>query len=83
MNTPDPGTRLGWPAQAAALVALVVNLWFGGDIVEAWLGGAWLAHVVRSVLELSLIGGWLILVVGMRAPWRRPPPEEIDRERRR
>ncbi len=82
MNESDPAPRPGWAAHAAILLALVVNLWFGGDIVEAWLGGAWLAHVVRSVLELALIGSWLILVVGMRAPWKRPPPEDAPRDPR-
>ena len=71
---------LGWAMQAAVLAALIVNLWFGGDIVEVWLGGTRLAHVVRSVLEIALIGAWLILVVGMRAPWKRPPPEDADRD---
>lgn len=75
----DSRTVLGWAMHAAILLALIVNLWFGGDLIEAWLGGARLAHVVRSALELSLIGAWLILVVGMRAPWpfwRRPVEDE-------
>ena len=53
----------GWGAHAAILVALVVNLWVGGDLVEAWLG-----HAARSVFELALLGAWLVLVVGMRVP---------------
>ena len=54
-------------AHAAILVALVVNLWVGGDLVEARFG-----HAVRSAFELALIGAWLVLVVGMRVPlpWR-------------
>lgn len=77
-------SELGWGMHAAILVALVVNLWFGGDIVEARFG-----HVVRSALELALIGGWLILVVGMRAPWpfswrwRPGPPDDADGDDRR
>ena len=76
-------TPLGWAAHAAIFLALVVNLWFGGDLIEARLG-----HVVRVGFELVLIGAWLILVVGMRAPlpplwrWRRRPPEDGEGERR-
>ena len=73
--------ELGWGTHVAIFLALVVNLWFGGDIVEAWLGGARLAHIARSVLEIALIGGWLILVIGMRAPlpWRRKPEDDEGR----
>lgn len=72
-------TGLGWAAHLAIFFALVVNLWFGGDLIEAWLG-----HLVRVGFELVLIGAWLVLVVGMRAPlpWRRRPPEAGDGERR-
>ncbi|MFA7249648.1 MAG: hypothetical protein WC273_08450 [Dehalococcoidia bacterium] len=56
--------QLGWGAHACVLLALVVNLWFGGDLVEAWLG-----HLARSAIEILLIGAWLVLVVGIRAPW--------------
>ena len=80
MDEPTPTTRLGWTAQAAILVALVVNLWFGGDLLEQWLGATAFAHVVRALLELTMISAWLILVVGMRAPWKRPPSsDERDR----
>ena len=50
------------------LVALVVNLWLGGNLVEAWAG-----HLARAGFELLLILGYLVLVVRMRAPlpWRR------------
>ena len=41
-------------------VALVINLWIGGDLVEEFTGPA-----VRVVVELALIGGWLWLVVGV------------------
>ena len=68
---------MGWAAHAAILLALVVNLWFGGDLVEAWLG-----HVARSALELALIGAWLILVAGLRAPWKRRPPQDGEESRR-
>ena len=56
--------RLGWGAHTAILAALAVNLWVGGDLVEARLG-----HGARSVFEIALIGAWLVLVVGMRW-WR-------------
>lgn len=54
---------------AVILVALVVNLWVGGDYIEAWFGHGW-----RAAFELALIFGWMTLIVGMRAPlpWRRP-----------
>ena len=53
---------------AVILVALVVNLWVGGDYIEAWLG-----HAARAAFELALILGWMTLIIGMRAPlpWRR------------
>ena len=68
----------GRGVHAAIFVALLVNLWVGGDLVEAWLG-----HVVRNLFELALIGAWLVLVVGMRAPlpWRRPPPDDEQPQR--
>jgi len=69
---------LGWGTHAAIFVALIVNLWFGGDYIEAWFG-----HLVRSVLEIVLIGAWLILVIGMRAPlpWRRRKDESSEERR--
>ena len=72
-------SELGFGTHLAIFLALVVNLWFGGDLVEARLG-----HVVRSALEIALIGAWLILVIGMRAPWpfrwpgKRRPPEDVE-----
>lgn len=49
--------------------AVVVNLWLGGDLVEAWAG-----HVARAVFEVLLILGYVVLVLGWSAPlpWRRP-----------
>jgi hypothetical protein len=40
------------------LAALVVNLWVGGDLVEAWAG-----HIARAVFEVVLILGYLALVL--------------------
>jgi hypothetical protein len=40
------------------LTALIVNLWIGGDLVEAWAG-----HLVRSIFEGALIFGYLALVL--------------------
>ena len=79
---PSGMTALGWATHAAILLALVVNLWFGGDVLEAWLGGARLGHVVRSAFELALIGAWLVLVVGMRVPWKRRAPDDGEGDRR-
>ena len=58
---PPLADRLGWGTHMAILAALVVNLWVGGDFIEARLG-----HVARSVFEIAMIGAWLVLVVGMR-----------------
>ncbi len=71
---------LGWGTHLAIVGALVVNLWFGGDYVESWLAWTGFGHIVRSALEIGLIGAWLILVIGMRAPlpWRRGKPDNDD-----
>jgi hypothetical protein len=64
--------RVGIGLHLLVLVALVVNLWFGGDLIEVWAG-----HFVRVAFELLLILGYLVLVVGLRAPlrwWRREKP---------
>ncbi|MCK9485657.1 MAG: hypothetical protein M0R73_02995 [Dehalococcoidia bacterium] len=70
--------EIGWGMHSVILVAVVINLWVGGDYIEQWFGHGW-----RSVFELLLILGWLTLVVGMRAPlpWRRPRPDGRDRDR--
>ncbi len=65
--------------------ALVVNLWFGGDLVEAVT-----THQVRGLFELTVILGWLWFVIGMQVPlpgskrWRerRAQLRELDEERR-
>ncbi len=59
-------TPLGWAAHAAIFLALVVNLWFGGDLIEAWLGNTGLGHAVRVGFELVLIGAWLLPVARLR-----------------
>jgi hypothetical protein len=64
--------RVGIGLHLLVLVALVVNLWFGGDLIEVWAG-----HFARVAFELLLILGYLVLVVGLRAPlrwWRREKP---------
>ena len=65
--------HLDWSAHAAIIIALAVDLWVGGDFIEAHLG-----FVARSVFEITMIGAWLVLVLGMR--WwgdrdRRPPSD--------
>lgn len=75
--------QLGWGTHAAVVVALVINLWVGGDYIESWFGHGW-----RSAFELTLILGWLTVIVGMRAPlpWRRPredAPEDREEGERR
>jgi hypothetical protein len=61
---------------AIIFVALVINLWVGGDYVAAWFGHTW-----RTVFELTLILGWMTLILGMRAPlpWRRKPDKDEGR----
>lgn len=61
-----------------AIVALVVNLGAGGSLVEELLGTA-----VRSAFESLLILGYLVIVLGMRAPlrfWRRRGSREDERK---
>lgn len=74
----------GFWTHLGVFLALVVNLWFGGDYVEAWFGWTGFGHMVRSALELLLIGAWLILVIGMRAPlpWRRRRDGDGEDDRR-
>ena len=63
----------------AAAIALVINLWVAGDLVELWLG-----HSVRNGFELLLIFGYAVFVLGIRVPpfWRRPEEEPRDEDRR-
>ncbi len=78
---------IGWGKHALILLAVVINLWVGGDYVEMWLG-RW----ARLAFELCLILGWMTLILGMRAPlpWRRAREDdaghdgarEDERERR-
>ncbi|MDA1010947.1 MAG: hypothetical protein O2888_05680 [Chloroflexi bacterium] len=61
-------------------LALVVNLWVGGDLIQAWAGPFW-----RTAFELGLILGWMTIILGMRAPlpWRRAKSSEADERGRR
>ncbi len=47
------------------LSALVVNLWLGGDLVEAVAG-----RYARGGFELLLILGYMVLVLRVRFPFR-------------
>jgi hypothetical protein len=61
-----------------AIVALAVNLWVGGDLVEEWFGAG-----MRSAFEFLLILGYMTVGVGMRVPmrfWRRSDSREDERE---
>ena len=64
---------MGWPRHLVIFAALLVNLWVGGDLVEALAG-----PYVRGVFELILISGYLWFVVGLGTLLRRrsdePPP---------
>lgn len=71
--------QLNLGTHALVLVALVVNLWAGGDLVQSWLGGG-----ARQVFELVLILGYLWFVLGMTAPlpWHRPARGQQNDDRR-
>jgi hypothetical protein len=71
-------SQVGWGKHAIILVALVLNLWVGGDLIELWLGRG-----ARGAFEITLILGYLTLIVGMRAPlpWRRARRAEADEAR--
>jgi hypothetical protein len=61
--------RIGFGLHVLVLAAIVVNLWLGGDLIEAWAG-----HFARVAFELLLITAYVVLVVGLRVPlrwWRR------------
>ena len=67
-------SQISWGKHALILAALFVNLWVGGDLVEIWLGRG-----ARGVFEGTLILGYLMLIIGMRAPM----PWHYWRERRK
>ncbi|MEI6665644.1 MAG: hypothetical protein WCL53_05770 [Chloroflexota bacterium] len=52
--------RISLTTHLVVLAAMVVNLWVGGDLVEVWAG-----HVARSAFELTLIAGYVVLVLGL------------------
>lgn len=57
-------------------MALVLNLWLAGDLVEAWAG-----HYARGGFEMLLIVAYVVFVLGIRVPlafWRRPAEEPRD-----
>ncbi len=64
---------MGWPRHLVIFAALIVNLWLGGDLVEA-LGGRY----ARGAFEVLLILGYLWFVVGLGSLLRGsaddPPP---------
>lgn len=61
---------MGWPRHLVIFAALLVNLWLGGDLVEALAGS-----YVRGLFELLLILGYLWFVVGLGSLLRRRPDE--------
>ena len=64
---------MGWWRHLLVFAALVVNLWVGGDLVEAAAGGA-----ARWAFEGALILGWLWFVVGLGGLLRGEPRGEPD-----
>lgn len=71
---------IGITRHIVVFVALVINLWVGGDLIEAWVGTTW-----RTAFELTLILGWMTIIVGMRAPlpWRRSKSGDTEDGNRR
>ncbi|MDA0366653.1 MAG: hypothetical protein O3B31_00055 [Chloroflexi bacterium] len=70
--------RLNPLTHVLIFVALVTNLWAGGDLIQLWLGGP-----ARQCFEVVLIFGYLWFVLGITVPlpWRRPAGERGDDER--
>lgn len=61
---------MGLGRHAVAFVALVINLWLGGDLVQEWLG-----RYGRAAFEGSLILAYLTIVLGVRVRRERPPAD--------
>jgi hypothetical protein len=49
---------MGLGRHLLVLAALVVNLWIGGDLIEAWAG-----PIARAAFETALILGYVALVL--------------------
>jgi hypothetical protein len=45
-------------------VALIVNLWVGGDFVDAWLSA-----YARFVFEVALVLGYMLFVLRFPSPF--------------
>jgi len=71
--------EISYAKHALIVAALIINLWFGGDLVQEFVGG-----FARTVFEITLILGWMTLILGMRAPlpWRRREEDEAEQDRR-
>lgn len=67
---------IGITKHLVIFTALIINLWIGGDLIEAWLG-----HGVRTGFELVMILGYMVLILGITAPlpWRRKKDETNGR----
>lgn len=64
---------IGITKHLVIFTALIINLWIGGDLIEVWQG-----HAVRTIFELVMILGYMVLILGITAPlpWRRKKDEE-------
>ncbi len=65
---------MGFGRHLLVLGALAVNLWAGGDVVEAWAG-----NYARVGFEFALIFGYMFLV--LRVPFglgRQRPPDSPE-----
>lgn len=73
---PTDVNEIGFGKHAIILTAVIINLWVGGDYIESWFGHGW-----RTVFELLLILGYMVLILGITAPlpWRRKKDESERR----
>lgn len=49
---------MGLGRHLVVLAALIVNLWIGGDLIEAWAG-----TLARVAFELALILAYVVIVL--------------------
>ena len=61
---------MGWGRHLVVLAALIVNLWIGGDFIEAWAG-----ILARVAFELVLILAYVVLVLRFGTLLRRDPDD--------
>lgn len=67
---------IGFGKHMLIFVAVVINLWVGGDYIGLWFG-----RLARTAFEMVLILGYMVLILGITAPlpWRRKKDETEGR----